>query len=73
MANWDHKSNIGLHPGLDPDPAVRLPVLMEAAQREFNKAFDKIAAISAEAARQGIDLGAAISRAEAARQGVDSL
>jgi hypothetical protein len=41
MANWDHLSNIGTHPVLDPDPAVRKPHVVAAADREIAK-FSKI-------------------------------
>jgi hypothetical protein len=40
MANWDHLSNIGTHPVLDPDPAVRRPHILAAADREIRKFTD---------------------------------
>lgn len=37
MANWDHRSNIGTHPVLSPDPEIRRPHVVAAADREIRK------------------------------------
>lgn len=35
MANWDHKTNIGTHPVLDPDPEIRLNAIIAAADAQI--------------------------------------
>lgn len=50
MANWDHQTNIGTHPVIDPDPTVRLPAIIEAADREIAK-FQAIKAEAEESLR----------------------
>jgi hypothetical protein len=65
MANWDHLSNIGLHPAHDPDPAVSLPVRLEAAAFHAAQFQAQVDALSAEMLRAGLnifDVRGAISR-----------
>lgn len=65
MANWDHLSNIGTHPVLDPDPTVSLIAKIEAAAYQAAR-HDKIEKHLRDAARDaGVDffaVRAAVSR-----------
>jgi hypothetical protein len=45
MSNHDHLSNIGLHPAYDPDPAVHVPVRVEALQRRISDARNAVEAL----------------------------
>lgn len=42
MSNHDHLSNIGLHPAYDPDPAIHVPVRVEALRRRITAADDAV-------------------------------
>lgn len=45
MSNHDHLSNIGLHPAYDPDPAVHVPVRVNALRRRISEAQSAIDAM----------------------------